>query len=116
MSGIGVHRLGKCTVIVTRDDGRWHLSIAHPWRFPSWTEIGAAQERYIPPSVFMCMPRPPKEYWLNLHPNCFHLWEIRDELLLEIWKADGEEAQRIGYGQASGPEMVSQTQPTHGGD
>ena len=31
---------------------------------------------------------PPRSFWLNVHPDVLHLWEIRDEALLAQWKAE----------------------------
>ena len=76
--------LGECSVIVAREPaGRggeylWHLSIAHPERYPSWDEIHDARYRLVPDSVTMGMLLPPRAEYVNVHPNCFHLWEVED--------------------------------------
>jgi hypothetical protein len=70
---------------------RWHLSIAHPWRDPSWDEIKAAREQCLPPGcreLHFVMPLPPPRYWLNFHPHCFHLWEVFDPELTAQWEAE----------------------------
>lgn len=106
-----LYELGRCLVMVgrefvneARDDLRWHLSISHPQRFPTWAEIGEARDRLLPPDVWLVVPHPPREWWLSLHPNCFHLWELRDENLIGQWKFDGEKAKRAG---------VNAPQPEH---
>lgn len=76
--GAWVNRHRQLTVIVTRDAGRWHLSIAHPTRYPSWEEIKRARYRFVPDDVYMMMGLPPKHLWVNVHQNCFHLWEAEE--------------------------------------
>ena len=77
------YRMGRCTIIVDRvpRNGRqeWHLSIAHPARYPIWDEIVAARYALLPNEARMAMILPPVEEYVNVHENCFHLWEIFDE-------------------------------------
>jgi len=78
--------MGDCSVIVALEPAggshRWHLSIAHPARYPSWDEIKTAV--YAIPTlggIFMAQILSPVEDegdWVNAHDNCFHLYEIRD--------------------------------------
>ena len=58
---------------------RWHLSISCRDRYPTWDEIKEARYRLIPNNVTMAMLLPPKEQYVNIHPNCFHLHEIEGE-------------------------------------
>lgn len=71
--------LEKLRVIVAweTDDG-WHLSISHPSRYPTWDEIRDARYELLPNDCTMAMLLPPKEQYVNLHPNCFHLHEVPD--------------------------------------
>lgn len=81
------YRFGPCSVIVSQHDikergifvKRWHLSIAHQTRYPSWDEIKEARYRLLPEDVTMAMLLPPKGHYVNLHENCFHLHEIPNE-------------------------------------
>lgn len=73
-----VYRLGECGVIVTREFGRWHLSVSHPSRYPLWDEVAEVRYRVIPDGVTMAMPLPPSSEYINLHPNCFQLVEITE--------------------------------------
>lgn len=89
MRGLRVGTTGKCRIICAQENGRWHLSISHPWRLPTWAEVNAARDALIPADVWLCQPMPPREYWVNVHQYCLHLWEIRDRPLLEQWAFDG---------------------------
>ena len=71
----GMFTLGECSVIVGLEAG-WHLSIAHPNRYPTYDEIKEARYKFLPNEATMAMLFPPKEEFINLHNNCFHLWEI----------------------------------------
>jgi hypothetical protein len=70
-----------CSVLVAVESGRWHLSIAHPDRYPTWDEIREARYALVPNHVTMAMLLPPRQEYVNIHPHCFHLWEVRDAIL-----------------------------------
>lgn len=56
----------------------WHISIAHPDRYPSWDEIAEARYKFCPTDITMAMLLPPPGEYVNEHPHCFHLWQIDD--------------------------------------
>jgi hypothetical protein len=56
----------------------WHLSISEPSRYPTWDEIADARYQLIPDDVTMAMLLPPPDEYVNVHNNCFHLWQIDD--------------------------------------
>ena len=84
LTGATAYRLGECNVLVSRDEvkergivvRRWHLSISHPTRFPTWTEIHDARYALIPDDCTMAMLLPPKAQYINIEETCFHLTEI----------------------------------------
>jgi hypothetical protein len=60
---------------------RWHLSISHPERYPTWDEIKQARNSLLSRTKDFAMIFPREGDYVNIHPNCFHLWEIvKDEL------------------------------------
>lgn len=75
-SYLRVYSLGPCSVIVTKEFGRWHLSIAHPSRYPHWDEIAEARYRVLPAGVTVALVLPPRAEYVNYHPNCFQLHEV----------------------------------------
>lgn len=77
-SYLRTYRLGECTVIVTREYGRWHLSIAHESRYPTWDEIAEARYRILPGDLVMGLLLPPKAEYVNIHRNCFQIVEVVD--------------------------------------
>lgn len=72
----GIFTMGRCNVIVTIDDGKWHLSISTPYCSPSYKEIKEARYRFIPDDVYMAQIFPPVSEFVNIHPYCHHLFQI----------------------------------------
>jgi len=75
----GAFKMGRCYVIVSKDNDLWHLSISTASASPSYNEIKEARYRFIPDNVTMAQIFPPKAEFVNLHPYCHHLWEIQGE-------------------------------------
>lgn len=82
-----LYRFRECTVFVSQEltcfsevmssaRARWHLSISHQSRYPTWDEIRDACWELIPDGVTMAQLVSPKREHVNLHPNCFHLWQV----------------------------------------
>jgi hypothetical protein len=78
-------RVGECTVLISQHPeadpepklrGKWHLSISHVERDPTWDEIATARYALVPDHCLMVQVLPPREEYLNMHEHCFHLWEI----------------------------------------
>ncbi|MCK5292928.1 MAG: hypothetical protein KAR39_13035 [Thermoplasmata archaeon] len=72
----GVYKFGRCTVIVTMDAGRWHLSISTPDCSPSYKELKHARYTYCPDNITMAQLFPPQAEFVNFHPYCHHLWQV----------------------------------------
>ena len=73
-----VYRVGECSAIVTREMGRWHLSVAHPTRLPTWDEVAVARYRLLPEGITAAMLMPPRAEYVNVHEHCFQVVEVRD--------------------------------------
>lgn len=74
-------RWGYCQVLVGVDPGLgWHLSISCPNRYPTWDEIKAARYDLVPDEVTLAMLLPPRDEYVNVHSNCFHLHQINPNL------------------------------------
>lgn len=70
------YKFGECTVGVSKDNDKWHLSIAHPTRLPTYDELKEARYKFLPDNCHMAQIFPPKAEFVNLHPFCLHLYEI----------------------------------------
>jgi hypothetical protein len=75
--------------LIADDDARWHISVAHPRRLPVWGDLVAIAHRLRPGVVFV-VGVPPRSWWINVHPNCLHLWEMRDANLEAQWRAEAQ--------------------------
>ena len=73
---------GGSRVLIGHEDRngkpRWHLSISRADRYPGWDEIRDARYSLVPLGICMAMLLPPPNEYVDIHPNCFHLWEIDD--------------------------------------
>jgi hypothetical protein len=84
---MNAYTFGECVVIATLDPtvergldrARWHLSISHKSRYPTWDEIRDARYKFLPLNITIAMILPPPSEYVNVHPNCFHLHEIPSE-------------------------------------
>lgn len=78
---VRVFTKGECRVLVSREDHgkkkiRYHLSISCANRYPMWDEIKDARYSLLPLGLTFAQILPPLNEYTNIHPNCFHLWEI----------------------------------------
>ena len=69
-----------CTVIHAIETGTHgtlrHASIAHRTRYPTWEEITFMRTSLFRPDEDVMMVLPRKGLYVNVHPNCFHLWQM----------------------------------------
>lgn len=72
----GVFKMGRCDIIIAKENNKWHMSISTRNASPSYKEIKAARYKYLPDDVYMAQIFPPKEEFINLHPYCHHLYQI----------------------------------------
>jgi hypothetical protein len=93
-----IHRGKMLTAIRSQDMGRWHLSVSHVDRVPTWGELGFARDHLLPADAWMMIAHPPRKYWLNYDRRVLHLWEFRDQELIEQFRWEGEQAQAMGCG------------------
>lgn len=70
---------------VDESDVRWHISVSGDGRLPAWDELVDAAHS-LRPGVSFCLGVPPKTWWMNVHPHVLHMWETRDDGLIEEWR------------------------------
>lgn len=66
----------------------WHISISHPDRYPTYDEIKKARYDLVPDNVTMAMLFPPSIQFVNVHPNCFHLFQLFEEQVPDLFRAE----------------------------
>lgn len=72
------YRWGDLSIFVSRSTHGWHVSVAHPNRYPTWDEMADIRYALVPDSVTMALVLPPTAQYINAHPNVFQMWEIHD--------------------------------------
>jgi len=77
------HKLYPLTVItsaaIEADGKRWlHVSLAHQKRIPDYSEIQRVRKHFIGEDKYAVIVFPPKDFYVNLNPNCIHLWHCID--------------------------------------
>lgn len=71
-----VYKQGRCTIMISVDNGLYHLSISTPNALPSYKEMKEARYRYLPDDIYMAEIFPPRDEFVNLHPYVRHLWQV----------------------------------------
>lgn len=74
----------RCIVSLDGPEKLWHISISCQHRYPHWDEIKKARYDLVPDEVTMAMILPPRSEYVNIHPNCFHLHELREGKLITL--------------------------------
>lgn len=74
------YRWGDVTCCVAKEGGYWHISVSVSYRYPSWDEIYTAWYDLVPdaPQIEGAIVLPRKSEYVNIHPNCFHVHQLRD--------------------------------------
>lgn len=66
-------------VIYCTENNKEHVSISNKKRLPRWDEINYVRYKLMKPDIHVAQILPPKEEYVNVHENCFHLWELDRE-------------------------------------
>jgi hypothetical protein len=79
-------------VLVSREewrpgDERWHISISGHNRVPIWSEIAETCHE-LRPGIPFVLGVPPRSMWMNVHEFTLHMWQTKDDAMLEQWKAN----------------------------
>jgi len=78
--------LRKLKIIESIDNGFHHVSVSRNDRLPSWDELKYIRYKYCDPDKFYVMVFPPEQYYVNIHQFCFHLWEVKSNQEIDLWK------------------------------
>lgn len=84
--GIVVQRIDVADQRAASRDYRWKIEIGHTERHPDLSEIIAARE-LVPEEIHMAMPFP-RAGFQREQGFSFHLWEIKDPDLTDMWEFD----------------------------
>lgn len=86
LAGTKAYRVGDCTIMVGQEKGMWHLSISNQEHYPDWDIIKYARYELCPKDIVMAMLLPAEDDFVNLHSNCFHLWQLKVESPIVVKK------------------------------
>lgn len=64
-------------VFVTLEDGAYHLSVSSNHTL-GYYELKEIRYAFLPDRIYAAQVFPPREEFVNVHQNCFHLYEIQD--------------------------------------
>ena len=51
-----------------------HVSVSTHNRCPNWPEMCFVKNLFFDPEETVMQLHPPQSQWINVHPNCLHLW------------------------------------------
>lgn len=68
----------KLLIFIAKEMGKWHLSVSHFDRNPTWEEIKEIRYKLLPRDRTFAMLLPPEDQYVNIHEYCFHLWEVEN--------------------------------------
>lgn len=79
LSGTGAGLRVIETFARERDARVWHhVSFSRAMRVPTWEDVTLVRRLFIGEEVEAYQILAPKSRWVNVHPNCLHLWSCRD--------------------------------------
>ncbi len=74
-----VTRAGVRMTIFVSDGGGWdHVSVSCAHRCPTWAEMCWVKDLFFGPEEVVCQFHPKESEYVNLHPNCLHLWRCQE--------------------------------------
>jgi hypothetical protein len=62
-------------IFITIDDGLWHLSASTNHTI-GYYELKELRYEFMPNTMFVAQIFPPREEFVNIDQNCFHLWQL----------------------------------------
>lgn len=64
-------------IVIAEEDGKWHLSVSSNHTL-GYYELKEIRYMFMPNDMRVAQIFPPREEFVNIHQNCFHLWEIEN--------------------------------------
>jgi len=64
-------------IFINKEDGLWHLSVVtkHPI---GYYELKDVRYKFMPNNMHVAQIFPPRKEFVNIHENCYHLYELED--------------------------------------
>lgn len=67
------------SILINNEDGLWHLSVSAKHTL-GYYELKEIRYKFMPNNMQVAQIFPPREEFVNLHENCFHLFEIPSDI------------------------------------
>lgn len=66
---------GQTVFVIASDGFGWeHVSVSRHDRCPTWDEMCQVKDMFWGDQDCVIQYHPPRSEYVNLHPNCLHLW------------------------------------------
>lgn len=53
-----------------------HAAVSYPGHYPSWRDLRTVRDALFPADLDVAMMLPRAADYINVHPNCFQLWQV----------------------------------------
>lgn len=69
------------TILVSDGEGWDHVSVSTPagTDAPTWAEMCWVKDQFFEAREYAVEYHPPHERYINVHPNCLHIWRPQNE-------------------------------------
>lgn len=71
----GLYKWKGKMVFVNLEEGVWHLSVSKKYTI-GYYELKEIRYAFLPDRIAVAQIFPPRDEFVNIHQNCFHLYEI----------------------------------------
>jgi len=68
-----------CSIDPTKFGFLKHVSVSKPDQYPTWDELIDIRNQLFPADVDCMMVMPKAADYVNVHENCFHIWQCPAE-------------------------------------
>lgn len=74
--------IGRAPFVIWSNGGGWdHVSVSFGNRCPTWEEMCKIKDVFFGEEEECVEYHPRKSEYVNIHPNCLHIWRPQDEEL-----------------------------------
>lgn len=71
----GIFNYKGMNMIIVIENGKWHLSVSAKYPL-GYHQLKEVRYKFLPNNIQVAQIFPPREEFVNVHHNCWHLWEI----------------------------------------
>lgn len=75
----GFFRYKGKNILINKEDDLWHLSVSANHTL-GYYELKEIRYKFMPNDMQVAQIFPPREDFVNIHKNCFHLFQILNDI------------------------------------